>query len=68
MLDKPQDLKGNNREIFVTCVWTNDILFWWIFLPKNKSEHQIGWLLQGQHVEKKYISPSLDNKQNTILT
>jgi hypothetical protein len=37
-------------------------------LPKNKFEHQIGWLLQGQHVEKKYISPTPNSKQNTILT
>jgi len=68
MLDKSQDLKGISREVVVTCVWTNDILFSRIFLPKHKSKHQIGWLLQGQHVEKKYISPSLDSKQNTILT
>jgi hypothetical protein len=62
MLDKSQGLKGNNREVFVTCVWTNDILFSWIFLLKNKFEHQIGWLLQWQHVEKKYISPTPDSK------
>jgi len=62
MLDKSQDLKGNNREVFVTCVWTNDILFSWIFLLNNNFEHKIGWLLQGQHVEKKYISLTLDSK------
>ncbi len=35
ILDKSHDLKNNNKEVFVTCVRTNDILFSWIFLLKR---------------------------------